>query len=172
MNLQEMKSYKQKLIAEGHEVYPTIAKIVDTLGEFKTLGGRNCMALEYDGITAFHFVNISMAKVGHNSSFQGWLRRDYLFITVGKLAPLCPFRVDRVMVIHIDNENTQVTKEDKDNEIFVPYHMDWYNRILALLPKAKAILGEASKENSEIEKEKLSKSLFLDQNKNITGVQK
>lgn len=165
MNLQEMKSYKQKLIAEGHEVYPTIAKIVDTLGEFKTLGGRNCMALEYDGITAFHFVNISMAKVGHNSSFQCWLRRDYLFVTVGKFAPLCPFRTDRVMVIHVDNENTHVTKEDKDNEIFVPYHMDWYNRLLTLLPKAEGVLGEASHNDSQAEMSKLSKELFLEERK-------
>jgi hypothetical protein len=35
---------------------------------------------------------------------------------------------------------------------------------MSLLPKAEAILGEASKENNGIEKEKLTKELFLNQN--------
>ena len=169
MDLQEMKSFKEKLIIQGREAYPTIASIVDTLGEFKTLSGRNYMVLEHDGITAFHFVNIIRAKVGSRQSFQGWLRRDYLFVTVGNFVPLCPFRSDKVMIIHLDNETTEVSQTDKESEIFVPYHMEWFARIMELLPKAKTILGEASKENSEIEKERLSKSLFLDQNKNISG---
>jgi hypothetical protein len=166
MNLQEMKAYKQKLIAEGIEVYPTIAKIVDTLGEYQTLRGRNYMALEHDGITALHFVNIVMAKIGSRDSFQGWLRCDYIFVTVGNFVPLCPFRVDRVMCIHIDNENTVVTQEQKDYEIFVPYHKDWYNRIMSLLPKAESKLGEARHNEIEAEKETLVKQLFLDQYKN------
>ena len=165
MNLQEIKSYKQKLITEGHEVYPTVEKIVDTLGEAKSLHGRSYIALEHDGITALHFVNIVKAKVGSRDSFQGWLRQDYLFVTVGSEVPLCPFRHDRVMSIHVDNENTVVTEADKDNEIFVPYHMDWYNRLLALLPKAESILGEASKSDSQIEIAKLSKELFLEERK-------
>jgi hypothetical protein len=69
------------------------------------------------------------------------------------------------MSIHVDNENTVVTEADKDNEIFVPYHMDWYNRLLALLPKAESILGEASKSDSQIEIAKLSKELFLEERK-------
>lgn len=165
MNLQEMKAYKQKLIDEGREAYPTIAKIVDTLGEYQTLRGRNYMALEYDGITALHFVNIIRAKVGSRDMFQGWLRCDYLFITVGNFVPLCPFRIDRVMCIHLDNENTVVTQEQKDYEIFVPYHMDWYERILTLLPKAEGILGEASHNDSQAELSKLSKELFLKERK-------
>lgn len=165
MNLQEMKSYKQKLIAEGHEVYPTIAKIVDTLGERKTLRGRNYIVLEFDGITAIHSRNICGANVGNNSQFIGWLYQDYLFVTTGPEVPLCPFRRDRVMSIHLDNENTVVTEADRDNEIFVPYHMDWYNRLLTLLPKAEGILGEASHNDSQAEMSKLSKELFLEERK-------
>jgi hypothetical protein len=172
MNLQDMKLLKERLIIQGVGAYHTIANIVDTLGESKRLAGRNYQILEHDGITLLHLRNISKAKIGNHQSFQGWLYRDTLFVTVGDPVPLCPFRSDRVMYIAIDNETTEVTQQDIDNEIFVPYHMDWYNRILALLPKAKAILAEASKGSSEIEKEKLSKSLFLDQNKNILGVQK
>ena len=164
MNLQEIKSYKQKLITEGHEVYPTIAKIIDTLGEFKTLSSRNFTVLEHEGITAIHMRNTSKAKVS-GDCFQGYLYRDYLFITVGNPVTLCPFRSDRVMVIHLDNEITEVTQADKDNEIFVPYHLDWYNRLLALLPKAESILGEASKSDSQIEIAKLSKELFLEERK-------
>ena len=79
MNLQEMKSYKQKLIAEGHEVYPIIAKIVDTLGERKTLMGRNYTVIEFDGVNLMHLRNISKAKIGSNQSFQGWLYRDSIW---------------------------------------------------------------------------------------------
>ena len=165
MNLQEMKSYKQKLIAEGHEVYPIIAKIVDTLGERKTLHGRNYIVLEFDGITAIHSNNICGANVGKDQQFIGWLRQDYLFVTVGSEVPLCPFRRDRVMSIHLDNENTVVTQIDKDNEIFVPYHMDWYEKILTMLPKAECILGEASHNDSQAELSKLSKELFLEERK-------
>ena len=169
MNLQDMKSFKEKLITQGREAYPTIASIVDTLGESKRLAGRNYQVFEYDGITALHLRNISKAKIGNHQSFQGWLYRDTLFVTVGNQIPLCPFRSDRVMYIALDNETTEVTQTDKENEIFVPYHMDWYSRIMKLLPKAKAILAEASKGSSEVEKEKLNKELFLDQNKDILG---
>jgi len=68
------------------------------------------------------------------------------------------------MLIHLDNENTKVTQEDRDNSIFVPYHKDWYSRIISLLPKVEGILGEASHNESEAEKETLIKQLFLDQN--------
>ena len=162
-DLQELKAYKQKLIAEGIEAYTTIAKIVDTLGESRVIRGRNYKFLEYDGIMAIHSRNIVKAKVTGNC-FLGWLYRDNLFVTVGDPVPLCPFRADRVMVITLDNTETIVIQEDKDNQIFVPYHLDWYNRIMSLLPKAEAILGEASKENNGIEKEKLTKELFLNQN--------
>jgi hypothetical protein len=165
MNLQEMKAYKKNLIVEGHEAYPTIAKIVDTLGEFKTLRGRNYFILEYDGITAIHSRNISGANIGKNSQFLGWLYQDYLFVTVGEEVAFCPFRRDRVMSIHLDNDNTVVTQSDKDNEIFVPYHKDWYNRIMSLLPKAEGILGEASHNDSQAEMSKLSKELFLEEKK-------
>jgi hypothetical protein len=165
MNLQEMKSYKQKLIAEGHEVYPTIAKIVDTLGENKVIHGRNYKVLEYDGITSIHGHNVSCAKVGSGGAFQGWLYRDYIFVSVGDQVPLCPFRRDKVMNIYLDNETTEVTQADKDNEIFVPYHMDWYNRLLTLLPKAEGILGEASHNESQAELSKLRKELFLEERK-------
>jgi hypothetical protein len=165
MNLQEMKSYKQKLIAEGREAYPTIAKIVDTLGEFKTLRGRNYIVLEFDGITAIHMRNVSKAKIGSREVFQGWLYRDTIFVTVGERVDLCPFRRDRVMCIYLDNETTEVTQADRDNEIFVPYHMDWYNRLLTLLPKAEGILGEASHNESQAEMAKLSKELFLEERK-------
>ncbi|MFA5367597.1 MAG: hypothetical protein WC333_06955 [Dehalococcoidia bacterium] len=165
MNLQEMKSYKQELITQGHGVYPTIVKIVDTLGEYKTLRGRNYMALEYDGITALHFVNIIRAKVGSRGSFQGWLHHDYIFVTVGNFVQFCPFRSDRVMIIYRDDETTEVNQADRDNQIFVPYHMDWYNRILTLLPKAEGILGEASHNESQAELSKLSKELFLEERK-------
>jgi len=164
MNLQEMKAYKQKLIAEGIEAYPTVAKIVDTLGEFKTLRGRNYTVLEFDGITAIHMRNVSKAKMDSNGKFAGWLVRDILFVTVGEPVSYCSFRRDRVMDIHLDNLTTEVTQSDKDNEIFVPYHKDWYNRIMSLLPKADGILGEASHNDSKAEKEKLVKQLFLDQN--------
>ena len=165
MNLQEMKSYKQKLIAEGHEVYPTIAKIVDTLGENKVIHGRYYKVLEHDGITLIHHHSVSHAKIGLNSYFLGWLYRDYLFVSVGDFVPLCPFRRDKVMNIYLDNETTEVTQADRDNEIFVPYHMDWYNRLLTLLPKAEGILGEASHNDSQAEMSKLSKELFLEERK-------
>ena len=165
MNLQEMKSLKEKLILQGFEAYPVITKIVDTLGEFKTLRGRNFIVLEHDGITVIHSRNICGAIVGKNSQFLGWLYQDYLFVTVGEEVPFWPFRRDRVMSIHLKNETTVITQSDIENEIFVPYHKDWYNKIISLLPKVESILGEASKENNEIEKELLSKKLFLDQNK-------
>jgi hypothetical protein len=165
MNLQEMKSYKQTLIAEGHEVYPTIAKIVDTLGGESIIRGRDYKILEYDGISLLHLHDIIRAKIGNNHSFQGWLFRDSLFVTVGESVAFCPFRCDRVMYIAIDNETTEVTQTDKDNEIFVPYHMDWYNRLLTLLPKAEGILGEASHNDSQAEMSKLSKELFLEERK-------
>jgi len=168
MNLQEMKAYKQKLITEGVEAYQAIVKIVDTLGESKFIRGRNYKFLEHDGITLIHSHNISRAKISGNGVFQKWLYRDSLFVTVGPYVPLCPFRRDRVMYIALDNENTDFAQEDKDNEIFVPYHMDWYNRIMSLLPKAECILGEASHNDSEAEKETLVKQLFLDQN-NLGG---
>ena len=69
------------------------------------------------------------------------------------------------MCIHLDNEHTVVTQEQKDYEIFVPYHMDWYNRLLTLLPKAEGILGEASHNDSQAEMSKLSKELFLEERK-------
>jgi len=165
MNLQEMKSYKQKLITEGHEVYPTITKIIDTLGEAKTLRGRNYIFLEYGGITAIHSRNIVRAKISNGVAFQGWLYRDTLFVTVGPQMELSPFRRDRVMSIVVDNETIEVTQADRDNEIFVPYHMDWYNRLLTLLPKAECILGEASHNDSQAELSKLSKELFLEERK-------
>jgi len=164
MNLQEMKSYKQKLIAEGHEVYPTIAKIVDTLGTSEVFSGRNYKVLEFDGITAIHARNTVKAKVT-GDCFQGYLYRDNLFVTVGDGVALCPFRTDRVMVITLDNPETVVTQADRDNEIFVPYHMDWYARIMTLLPKAEGILGEASHNDSQAEMSKLSKELFLEERK-------
>jgi hypothetical protein len=163
MNLQEMKQLKEKLITQGHEVYPIIAKIVDTLGEYKRIAGRDYTVFEYDGINALHLRNISKARVGINSSFQGWLYKDSLFVTVGNLVPLCPFRRDRVMYIFLNSETTEVTQADKDNEIFVPHHLDWYNRILTLLPKAESILGEASHNDSQAEISKLIKELFLDE---------
>ena len=86
-------------------------------------------------------------------------------MTVGEFIPGCPFRKDRVMSIHLDNATTEVTQADKDNEIFVPYHMDWYERILTLLPKAEGILGEASHNESQAEMAKLSKELFLEEKK-------
>ena len=164
MNLQEMKAYKQKLITEGHGAYPTLAKIVDTLGEFKTISGREYAVLEHNGITAIHSQNIIKAKVDSRGLFQDWIRRDYLFITVGDVIPMCPnMRRDLVMRIYLDKELTEVTQADRDNEIFVPYHMDWYNRVLSLLPKVESILGESSKENSKAEIDKLSKELFLEE---------
>jgi hypothetical protein len=165
MNLQEMKAYKEKLITQGVEAYPVISKIVDTLGESKKLSGRNYTVLEYDGITLLHLRNIAVAKVGKYSSFQGWLYRDSIFVTVGEKVTLCPFRRDRVMYIALADETTIVTKEDKENEIFVPYHMDWYEKILTLLPKAEGILGEASHNDSQAEMSKLSKELFLEERK-------
>ena len=165
MNLQEMKSYKQKLIAEGREAYSTIVKIVDTLGESKVINGKNYKVLEYDGITLIHGCNISGAKVTAHQMFVNWLYRDSVFVTVGEQVPLCPFRHDRVMYIALDTEMTEVSQADKDNEIFVPYHMDWYNRILSLLPKAEGILGEASHNDSQAELSKLSKELFLKERK-------
>lgn len=165
MNLKEMKSYKQKLIVEGREAYPTIAKIVDTLGEHKTIDHRNYTTLEYDGITLLHLRHIVRAKIGARESFQGWVYRDSLFVTVGEKVELCSFRRDTVMRIYLDNENTEVTQEDRDNEIFVPYHMDWYEKILTLLPKAEGILGEASHNESQAELIKLSKELFLEERK-------
>ena len=68
------------------------------------------------------------------------------------------------MVITLDNTETIVIQADKDNQIFVPYHLDWYNRIMLLLPKAEGILGEASRNDSEAERETLVKQLFLNQN--------
>ena len=162
MNLQEMKAYKQKLISEGREVYPTIAKIVDTLGERKTLHGRNYIVLEFDGITAIHAQNVVKAKVT-GDCFKGYLYRDNLFVTVGDNVSLCPFRTDIVMVITLDTPETVCTQDDRDNEIFVPYHMDWYNRLMTLLPKAEGILGEASHNDSQAEIAKLSKELFLEE---------
>jgi hypothetical protein len=163
MNLQEMKQLKEKLILHGVEAYPNIAKVVDTLGELRVIRGRNYKFLEYDGITAIHSRNIIKAKVTGNC-FLGWLYRDNLFVTVGDPVPLCPFRTDRVMVITLDNTETIVIQADKDNQIFVPYHLDWYNRIMLLLPKAEGILGEASRNDSEAERETLVKQLFLNQN--------
>lgn len=165
MNLQELKSYKQKLIAEGHEAYLTLVKIIDTLGERKVLSHRNGIVLEFDGITAIHMKNISRAKVGSRESFQGWLYRDYILVMVGEELAYYPLRSDRVMCIYLDNDTTEVAQADKDNEIFVPYHMDWYERIMALLPKAEGILGEASHNESQAELSKLSKELFLEDRK-------
>ena len=164
MNLTEMKSYKQELITQGHGVYPTIVKIVDTLGERKTLHGRNYIVLEFDGITAIHAQNVVKAKVT-GDCFKGYLYRDNLFVTVGDNVSLCPFRTDIVMVITLDTPETVCTQAEKDNEIFVPYHMDWYNRLLTLLPKAEGILGEASHNESQAELSKLSKELFLEERK-------
>lgn len=162
MNLQEMKQLKQDLITQGYAVYPTIAKIIDALGEYRRVSGRDCTFLEYDGIVAYHFRHIVKAKV-KGDCFKGWLYRDSLFVTVGEKVALCPFRCDRVMSIHLDNETTEVTQADKDNEIFVPYHLGWHDRLLTLLPKAESILGEASKVDNQIESAKLSKELFLDE---------
>ena len=164
MNLQEMKSYKQKLIAEGREVYPTIAKIVDTLGEAKSLHGRNYIAYDFEKITVIHARDAIKAKVT-GDCFKGWIMRDYLFVTTGEKVIFCPFRRDLVMRIYLDNDETEVTQADKDNEIFVPYHMDWYNKIMTLLPKVEGILGEASHNDSQAEMEKLSKELFLEEKK-------
>jgi hypothetical protein len=165
MNLQEMKDYKQKLIAEGHEVYPAIAKIVDTIGEAKFIQGRHYKVLEFDGITLIHQHSVNHAKIGLNGYFLGWIYRDYLFVSVGDPVPLCPFRRDKVMNIYLDNLTTEVTQADRDNEIFVPYHMDWHERLLTLLPKAEGILGEASHNDSQAEMSKLSKELFLEERK-------
>jgi len=165
MNLQELKERKQELIIQGREAYPDLAKIVDTLGEFKTLRGRNYTTLDFDGITAIHMRNVSKAKMDSNGRFAGWLVRDILFVTVGELVSYCSFRRDRVMDIHLDNLTTEVTQADRDNEIFVPYHIGWYNRLLTLLPKAEGILGEASHNDSQAEMSKLSKELFLEERK-------
>ena len=144
MNLQEMKEFKEKLITQGHEAYPAIAKIVDTLGEKKLFSRKEYMVLEHDGITLIHHRDIAKAKIEIDVSFEKWLYRDNLFVTVGEPVPSCPFRSDRVMCITLDNEETVVTEKDRELDIFTPYHMDWYNRILTLLPKAESILAEVS----------------------------
>lgn len=164
MNLQEMKQLKEKLIIDGRAAYPTIVKITETLGELKFIHGRSYIILEHEDITLIYGSYPIRAKVGKDGFFQGWLYRSSIFVSVGEMVPLCPFRRDRVMYIFLDNEMTSVSQEDRDNEIFVPYYKNWYERILLLLPKAESILGEVSKQNSETEKEKLSKQLFINTN--------
>jgi hypothetical protein len=162
-----MKEFKQKLITQGHEAYPTIAKIVDALGEKIVSKNKweSYYLLDHEGITLIHSRNQDRASTsGKNMDFEGWIYKDYLFVTVGEVVELCPFRSQTVMSIHLDNKETYVTEEEAAREIFTPYHHDWYKKIIDLLPKAEAIINTAVNVKDEAEKLELSRQLFLDQN--------
>ena len=114
-----------------------------------------------------HYHQISHASTkGSNQAFVKWVYSNHIFISVGDYQKIgnktMQFRKDYVANLYLVNDDCDATPEQVGYQIFVPYHMDWFNRIMVLLPKAQSILGNASKEHSAQEVNVITKQLFLD----------
>lgn len=170
MNANELSQKKQELIDFGLSHYADLVKIVDTLGKDTMIGTRDgfkLLDLTINGITLIHAHRILRAETrGHDQMFVRWLYRDYLMVTVGEYLVIGKhtelFRKDRVALLYLVNDECRADKEEIENQIFVPYHKNWFVETMNLIARANEILGNASMKESMLDADKLAKQLFLD----------